>query len=99
MSTHSETSGVVIVNDAGSSSIPKNGLESIRTWFNLFTLAMVGITLVLIAMAFSADAGMRPTGFTVVAAIVLLGLCRVIAVFAAALQRIERKLHGLPPVG
>lgn len=73
-------------------------LESIRTWAHVWTLIVVVASLVLIAMCFS-EGRNRPAGSTVLLSFLLVGLCRVITVFAGALQRIERKLHGLPPGG
>ena len=101
MSTHSEASGAESVPVEQLQAEPKadQRLETIRTWFNFFTLALLGLTLILIVMLFTAEGRSRPEGMTVFLSALLLVLCRVIAVFATALQRIERKLDELASTG
>lgn len=97
MSTQVESSGAEFAAEQPAEVVVGKDLESIRTWAHVWTLVAVFASLVLIAMCFS-EGRNRPAGSTVLLTLLLIGLCRVITVFAGALLRIERKLHGLPPV-
>ncbi len=97
MSTQVESSGAEFASEEHRSTLPKNGLESLRIWSN--TLALLAVVAAVGLAGLYVSGGTRGSAWPIWLAVALALHLRVIAVFAAALQRIERKLHGLPPVG
>lgn len=97
MSTQVESSGAGVVSEEPSNTAPGRELESLRVWSN--TLALLGVVAALGLAGVHVSDGMRGSAWPIWLAVAIALHLRVIAVFAVALQRIERRLHGLPPGG